>query len=160
MSPVVAVIAPGAMGAAVGKRLGDNGLRCSPRSMAAAKKPTPAPKRPAWRQPRQGRRAGRLILPCCRLAMRCRWRALCSGASRGNAKPVYVDPNAINPKTIDHEWQRSPRPNALQFNCPNLGQATKSLEMLGRASMRLAPRRRNSPRYANMASVYASLTAK
>jgi putative dehydrogenase len=103
MSPVVAVIAPGAMGAAVGKRLADNGLtvltsldrrseetraRAKAAGMAAAKDDDIA-------------RADFIlsILPpgdALSLAQR-----FVPALTASNAKPVYVDCNAINPKTVD-----------------------------------------------------------
>lgn len=103
MSPVVAVIAPGAMGAAVGKRMADNGLtvltsldgrseetraRAKAAGMAAAKDDDIA-------------RADFIlsILPpgdALSLAQR-----FVPALTASNAKPVYVDCNAINPKTVD-----------------------------------------------------------
>jgi 3-hydroxyisobutyrate dehydrogenase-like beta-hydroxyacid dehydrogenase len=103
MSPVVAVIAPGAMGAAVGKRLADNGLtvltsldgrseetraRAFAAGMAAAKDEDIA-------------RADFIlsILPpgdALSLAQR-----FVPALTASNAKPVYVDCNAINPKTVE-----------------------------------------------------------
>jgi len=103
MSPVVAVIAPGAMGAAVGKRLVDNGVtvltsldgrsnetreRAKAAGMTAAKDDDIA-------------RADFIlsILPpgdALSLAQR-----FVPTLSASNAKPTYVDCNAINPKTVD-----------------------------------------------------------
>jgi 3-hydroxyisobutyrate dehydrogenase-like beta-hydroxyacid dehydrogenase len=103
MSPVVAVIAPGAMGGAVGKRLADNGVtvltslegrseqtraRALAAGMAAAKDEDIA-------------RAGFIlsILPpgdALTLAQR-----FVPALTASNAKPVYVDCNAINPKTVE-----------------------------------------------------------
>jgi L-threonate 2-dehydrogenase len=103
MTPVVAVIAPGAMGAAVGKRLVDNGVtvltalegrseetraRAKAAGMAAAKDDDIA-------------RADFIlsILPpgdALSLAQR-----FVPALTASNAKPVYVDCNAINPKTVD-----------------------------------------------------------
>jgi len=103
MTPVVAVIAPGAMGAAVGKRLVDNGVtvltslegrseetrgRAKAAGMTAAKDDDIA-------------RADFIlsILPpgdALSLAQR-----FVPALTASNAKPVYVDCNAINPKTVD-----------------------------------------------------------
>jgi len=103
MTPVVAVIAPGAMGAAVGQRLVDNGVtvltsfegrseetreRAKAASMTAAKDDDIA-------------RADFIlsILPpgdALSLAQR-----FVPALTASNAKPVYVDCNAINPKTVD-----------------------------------------------------------
>src|SRR6516164_5243652 len=103
MTPVVVVIAPGAMGAAVGKRLVDNGVtvltslegrseetrgRAKAAGMTAAKDDDIA-------------RADFIlsILPpgdALSLAQR-----FVPALTASNAKPVYVDCNAINPKTVD-----------------------------------------------------------
>jgi 3-hydroxyisobutyrate dehydrogenase-like beta-hydroxyacid dehydrogenase len=103
MTPVVAVIAPGAMGAAVGKRLVDNDVmvltalegrseetraRAKAAGMVAAKDDDIA-------------RADFIlsILPpgdALSLAQR-----FVLALTASNAKPVYVDCNAINPKTVD-----------------------------------------------------------
>jgi putative dehydrogenase len=89
MTPVVAVIAPGMMGAAVGKRLADRGLKVltslkgrSPDTLARAKD------------------AGIVdILPpgdALSLAQR-----FAPALKASNSKPVYVDCNAINPVTVN-----------------------------------------------------------
>ncbi len=103
MTPVVAVIAPGMMGAAVGKRLVDNGAQ----SAHLAHGPQRGDGRrgrkpPAWRL-RATRKSRRAISFCrsCRRAMRSACRALPPALKASNAKPVYVDCNAINPKTVD-----------------------------------------------------------
>ena len=103
MSPVVAVIAPGAMGAAVGKRLVENGVtvltsldgrsdetraRAKAAGMVAAKDDDIA-------------RADFIlsILPpgdALSLAQR-----FVPALTASNAKSVYVDCNAINPKTVE-----------------------------------------------------------
>jgi 3-hydroxyisobutyrate dehydrogenase-like beta-hydroxyacid dehydrogenase len=103
MTPVVAVIAPGAMGAAVGKRLVDNGLKV----LTALKG------RSAETQAR-AKAAGMIgasdeeiassdfilsILPpgdALSLAQH-----FVPALTASNAKPVYVDCNAINPKTVE-----------------------------------------------------------
>ena len=103
MTPVVAVIAPGAMGGAVGKRLVDNGVtvltsldgrseetraRAKASGMSAAKDDDIA-------------RADFIlsILPpgdALSLAQR-----FVPALTASNAKPVYVDCNAINPATVE-----------------------------------------------------------
>jgi 3-hydroxyisobutyrate dehydrogenase-like beta-hydroxyacid dehydrogenase len=103
MTPVVAVIAPGAMGAAVGKRLVDNGAtvltsldgrseetraRAKAAGMAAAKDDDIA-------------RADFILAilpPGDALALAQRF---APALTASNAKPVYVDCNAINPNTVD-----------------------------------------------------------
>jgi 3-hydroxyisobutyrate dehydrogenase-like beta-hydroxyacid dehydrogenase len=103
MTPVVAVIAPGMMGAAVGQRLVDNGVkvltslkgrgadtaaRAKAAGMAAAGDDEIA--------------AADFILsilpPGDAVALAERFQ---SALKASNAKPVYVDCNAINPKTVD-----------------------------------------------------------
>src|ERR1700747_3410322 len=103
MTPVVAVIAPGAMGGAVGKRLVDNGItvltsldgrseetrtRAKAAGMTSAKDDDIAPADFILS-----------ILPpgdALSLAQR-----FVPALTTSNAKPVYVDCNAINPKTVD-----------------------------------------------------------
>ena len=104
MTPVVAVIAPGAMGAAVGKRLADNGRK----SAHFAQGPQPGDARRGRRRRAWSRRATKRSPPpisCsrfCRPATRCRWREHFAPAlTASNAKPVYVDCNAINPATVE-----------------------------------------------------------
>ena len=102
MNPVVAVIAPGAMGAAVGKRLVDNGLKvltsltgrsqdsgaCQGGRHGRGNRCRDCGHRFHSLHPAAGRRAG--------LAQR-----FAPALTASNAKPVYVDCNAINPKTVE-----------------------------------------------------------
>ena len=103
MTPVVAVIAPGAMGAAVGKRLADNGLKVltslngrSPETVARAKAAGMASASD------EEIAASDFILsilpPGDALALAERF---VPALKASNAKPVYVDCNAINPKTVE-----------------------------------------------------------
>jgi 3-hydroxyisobutyrate dehydrogenase-like beta-hydroxyacid dehydrogenase len=103
MTPAVAVIAPGAMGAAVGKRLSDHGIKVL--TSLAGRGPSTAVR---------ARDAGMIaasdaeiaaadfvlsILPpgeALRLAER-----FAPALTASNAKPVYVDCNAINPATVE-----------------------------------------------------------
>jgi L-threonate 2-dehydrogenase len=103
MNPVVAVIAPGMMGAAVGKRLVDNGLKVLT-SLAGRSEETR----------RRAQAAGMIsgsdeeiaatdlilsILPpgdAVRLAQR-----FAPVLTASNSKPVFVDCNAVNPRTVD-----------------------------------------------------------
>lgn len=102
MSPVVAIVAPGAMGAAVGKRLVDNGLKVltslqgrSPETVARAK----AAGMTAANDSEIA--AADFILsilpPGDALALA---EHFVSVLRASNAKPVYVDCNAINPATV------------------------------------------------------------
>jgi len=103
MSPVVAVIAPGAMGAAVGKRLADNGLTVLT-SFAGRSEETRARAKAAGMTAVKDGDIARAdfilsILPpgdALSLAQR-----FVPALTASNAKPVYVDCNAINPKTVD-----------------------------------------------------------
>ncbi len=102
MSPVVAIVAPGAMGAAVGKRLVDNGLKVltslqgrSPETVARAK----AAGMTAANDSEIA--AADFILsilpPGDALALAEHFVPVLRAS---NAKPVYVDCNAINPATV------------------------------------------------------------
>jgi 3-hydroxyisobutyrate dehydrogenase-like beta-hydroxyacid dehydrogenase len=103
MTPVVAVIAPGMMGAAVGKRLSDNGLKVltslngrSPETVARAKA---AGMVAASDEEIAATDFILSILPpgdALSLAER-----FVPPLTASNAKPVYVDCNAINPKTVE-----------------------------------------------------------
>jgi L-threonate 2-dehydrogenase len=103
MSPVVAVIAPGAMGAAVGKRLTDNGVSVLT-SLDGRSEETRARAKAAGMTSAKDDDIARAdfilsILPpgdALTLAQR-----LVPALRASNAKPVYVDCNAINPKTVD-----------------------------------------------------------
>jgi len=103
MTPVVAVIAPGMMGAAVGKRLVDNGLKVltslkgrSPDTVARAKS---AGMIAAGDEEIAAADFILSILPpgdALSLAER-----FAPALTASNAKPVYVDCNAINPATVE-----------------------------------------------------------
>jgi 3-hydroxyisobutyrate dehydrogenase-like beta-hydroxyacid dehydrogenase len=103
MSPVVAVIAPGAMGAAVGKRLADNGLTVLT-SLEGRSDETRARAKAAGMTAAKDKDIARAdfilsILPpgdALSLAQR-----FVPALTASNPKPVYVDCNAINPKTVD-----------------------------------------------------------
>src|SRR5947209_15131201 len=103
MSPVVAVIAPGAMGAAVGKRLADNGVTVLT-SLDGRSEQTRARAKAAGMAAAKDEDIARAdfilsILPpgdALSLAQR-----FVPALTASNAKPVYVDCNAINPKTVD-----------------------------------------------------------
>ena len=104
MSVVVAVIAPGAMGAAVGKRLVDNGAKVLT-SLKGRSDETQARAQAAGMVPATDEDIARTdfilsILPpgdALKLAER-----FVPALTASNAKPVYVDCNAINPKTVEH----------------------------------------------------------
>ena len=103
MSVVVAVIAPGAMGAAVGKRLVDNGARVLT-SLEGRSGETRARAKAAGMAAAADEDIARAdfilsILPpgdALDLAKR-----FVPALTASNAKPVYVDCNAINPKTVE-----------------------------------------------------------
>jgi 3-hydroxyisobutyrate dehydrogenase-like beta-hydroxyacid dehydrogenase len=103
MNPVVAVIAPGAMGAAVGKRLAGRGVKVltslSGRSEATSQRAREAGMIAATDAEIA---AANLILsilpPGDALSLAERW---APALTASNAKPVYVDCNAINPVTVE-----------------------------------------------------------
>jgi L-threonate 2-dehydrogenase len=103
MTPVVAVIAPGAMGAAVGKRLVDNGLKV----LTSLKGRSPDTQARAQAAGMAGASDEEIassdfilsILPpgdALSLVQR-----FAPALTASNAKPVYVDCNAVNPKTVE-----------------------------------------------------------
>jgi putative dehydrogenase len=103
MTPVVAVIAPGMMGAAVGKRLVDNGVKVltslKGRSAETATRAKAAGMAAAGDEEIAACDFILSILPpgdAIALAERFQ-----PALKASNAKPVYVDCNAINPKTVD-----------------------------------------------------------
>jgi putative dehydrogenase len=103
MTPVVAVIAPGMMGAAVGKRLVDNGVKVltslTGRSAETATRAKAACMAAAGDEEIAASDFILSILPpgdAVALAERFQ-----PALKASNAKPVYVDCNAINPKTVD-----------------------------------------------------------
>jgi L-threonate 2-dehydrogenase len=103
MTPVVAVIAPGAMGAAVGRRLVDNGVTVLT-SLEGRSEETRARAKVAGMAAARDDDIARAdfilsILPpgdALLLAQR-----FVQALTASNAKPVYVDCNAINPDTVD-----------------------------------------------------------
>jgi len=103
MTPVVAVIAPGMMGAAVGKRLVDNGLKVLT-SLKGRSPETAARAKSAGMSVANDEEiaASDFILsilpPGDAVALAERFQPALKAS---NAKPVYVDCNAINPKTVD-----------------------------------------------------------
>jgi 3-hydroxyisobutyrate dehydrogenase-like beta-hydroxyacid dehydrogenase len=103
MTPVVAVIAPGAMGAAVGKRLTDNGVKVLT-SLAGRSGETAARAKAAGMIAANDDEIAAAdfilsILPpgdALLLAKR-----FVPALTASNAKPIYVDCNAINPATVE-----------------------------------------------------------
>jgi len=102
MTPVVAVIAPGAMGAAVGQRLADNGLKVLT-SLKGRSAETQARAKAAGMADASDEEiaASDFILsilpPGDALALA---QGFAPVLTASNSKPVYVDCNAINPKTV------------------------------------------------------------
>src|ERR1700735_3030589 len=102
MTPVVAVIAPGAMGAAVGKRLADNGLKVLT-SLKGRSAETQARAKAAGMADASDDEiaASDFILsilpPGDALPLAQHFVPVLTAS---NSKPVYVDCNAINPKTV------------------------------------------------------------
>ncbi len=103
MAPSVAVIAPGAMGAAVGRRLSDRGLKVltslSGRSKSSIARAAEAGMAAASDEEIASADFVLSILPpgdALSLAQR-----LAPALIASNAKPVYIDCNAINPATVE-----------------------------------------------------------
>jgi L-threonate 2-dehydrogenase len=103
MAPVVAVIAPGAMGAGVGKRLVDNGLKVLT-SLKGRSQETQARAKQAGIVGASDEEiaASDFILsilpPGDALSLAQHFAPVLKAS---NSKPVYVDCNAINPRTVD-----------------------------------------------------------
>ncbi|MFM9846904.1 MAG: DUF1932 domain-containing protein [Hyphomicrobiaceae bacterium] len=102
MKPVIAVIAPGAMGAAVAARLGENGAdvitSLSGRSQASAKRAAQAGMRPVGDAELSSADLVLSIVPpsdAQGLAER-----LSPVLRSGARKPLYVDCNAVSPETV------------------------------------------------------------
>ena len=103
MTPVVAIIAPGAMGAATGQRLTESGIKVLT-SLKGRSAATVARAKAAGMADASDEEIARAdfilsILPpgdALSLAQR-----LVPALTASNAKPVYVDCNAVNPKTVE-----------------------------------------------------------
>jgi putative dehydrogenase len=103
MTPVVAVIAPGAMGAAVGKRLTDNGLKVFTSLQGRSPDTTARAKAAGMAAANDDEIAAAdfilsILPPGDALALAERF---VPALTASNAKPVYVDCNAINPATVE-----------------------------------------------------------
>jgi 3-hydroxyisobutyrate dehydrogenase-like beta-hydroxyacid dehydrogenase len=103
MTPVVAVIAPGMMGAGVGRRLTDNGVKVltslAGRSAETVERASAAGMTPATDEEIAASDFILSILPpgdAVALAQR-----LVPTLNASNAKPIYVDCNAISPPTLE-----------------------------------------------------------
>jgi L-threonate 2-dehydrogenase len=103
MTPVVAVIAPGMMGAAVGKRLVDNGVKVLT-SLKGRSSETAARAKAAGMAAASDEEIARsdfflsILPPGDALSLVQRF---APALEASNAKPVYVDCNAINPATVE-----------------------------------------------------------
>ncbi len=103
MTSVVTVIAAGAMGAAVGKRLADNGLKVLT-SLKGRSAETRARAKAAGMSDASTEEIAcsdfilSILPPGDALALA---QGFAPVLTASNAKPVYVDCNAINPKTVD-----------------------------------------------------------
>jgi 3-hydroxyisobutyrate dehydrogenase-like beta-hydroxyacid dehydrogenase len=103
MTPIVAVIAPGMMGAAVGKRLVENGVKVLT-TLQGRSEETIARAKAAGLQAASDEEIAATdfilsILPpgdAVALAER-----FAPALTASNAKPIYVDCNAVSPKTVD-----------------------------------------------------------
>jgi putative dehydrogenase len=103
MAPVVAVIAPGMMGAGVGKRLADNGVKVLTSLKGRSQETVARAKQCGIIDASDSEIAAAdfilsILPPGDALALAERFAA---ALKVSNAKPVYVDCNAINPKTVE-----------------------------------------------------------
>jgi L-threonate 2-dehydrogenase len=103
MTPVVAVIAPGMMGAGVGKRLADNGLKVLTSLRGRSQETVARAKECGIIDASDNEIAAvdfilSILPPGDALALAERF---APALKASNAKPVYVDCNAINPKTVE-----------------------------------------------------------
>jgi 3-hydroxyisobutyrate dehydrogenase-like beta-hydroxyacid dehydrogenase len=103
MSPVVAVIAPGMMGAAVGKRLVDNGVKVLTSLKGRSEETAARAKAAAMLAATDAEIAAAdfvlsVLPPGDALALAERFQPALKAS---NAKPVFVDCNAINPLTVE-----------------------------------------------------------
>jgi L-threonate 2-dehydrogenase len=103
MTPVVAVIAPGMMGAAVGKRLADNGLKVLTSLKGRSQETLARAKAAGMVEASDNEIAAAdfilsILPPGDALSLAERF---APALKASNAKPVYVDCNAINPATVE-----------------------------------------------------------
>src|ERR1051326_986599 len=103
MTPVVAVIAPGMMGAAVGKRLVDNGVKVLTSLQGRSGDTAARAKAAGMAAVSDEEIAGSdfflsILPPGDALSL---VRRFAPALKASNAKPVYVDCNAINPATVE-----------------------------------------------------------
>ena len=103
MTPVVAVIAPGMMGAGVGKRLADNGLKVLTSLKGRSQETVVRANQCGIVDASDSEIAAAdfilsILPPGDALALAKRF---APALKVSNAKPVYVDCNAINPKTVE-----------------------------------------------------------
>jgi putative dehydrogenase len=103
MSPVVAIIAPGAMGAGVGKRLTSHGVRVLTALVGRSEATVARAREAGMTAASDGEIAAAdfilSILPPGEALALAQYFAPTLSAS--NAKPIYVDCNAINPTTVE-----------------------------------------------------------
>jgi len=142
MTPVIAVIAPGAMGAAVGKRLTDNGLKVLT-SLKGRSAETQARAKAAGMANASDEElaASDFILsilpPGDALALA---QHFAPALTASNAKPVYVDCNAINPKTAERV-AAAIAPTGCPFaDCGIIGQPPTPVPQAGEDKVKGSPR--------------------
>ena len=160
MNPVVAVIAPGMMGAAVAGRLVENGLKVLTCSTGRAPRPSRAPRSMGLTSATDEEIAAAdfilSILPpgdAASLAQR-----FAPALTASNSKPVYVDCNAVSPRPRSGSPPRS-RPPARPSSTPASSARRPSRATPGRASTLRGPTRRASPRSGNTGSTSGCSTA-
>ncbi len=127
MTPVVAVIAPGAMGAATGKRLVDNGVKVLT-SLTGRSAETAARAKAAGMADASDDEIARadfilsILPPGDALALAQRF---VPALKASNSKPVYVDCNAINPATVERVAAANPPAECPHVEAGNIGPPPK-----------------------------------
>ncbi len=142
MTPVVAVIAPGAMGAAVGKRLVDNGLKV----LTSLKGRSPDTQARAKAAGMAGASDEEIAASDFILSILPPGDALslvhhfAPALTASNAKPVYVDCNAINPKTVERVAAAIAPTGCAFGDCGIIGQPPGPLPQAGEDRVKGSPR--------------------
>ena len=103
MTPTVAIIAPGNMGSAVGRRLTEHKVKVLT-SLAGRSEASAARARAAGMQRGRRRANWRKRISCsrsCRRATRLAWPKRLAGVlAAANKKPIYVECNAVSPQSV------------------------------------------------------------
>ena len=162
MTPVVAIIAPGAMGAAVGKRLADNGLRVLTSLRGRSQETVARAKSAGMAAANDSEIAAAdfilsILPPGDALALAERF---APALKASNAKPVYVDCNAINPATVERVAAAVAPTECPFVDAGIIGAPPQPGTIPVRAFTLPAPRRRGSQACAITASTSACSAAR